>query len=425
MNRFKKYFRTGRRLIQVTNCTINYVIPFGLFVLFSGMFWVWNGSKYNQLYYLLVSFPACMLCITSDKDDLKQLLKNPLMVVFLLFGFYTLVSLIWSDTDTAITSLIRRPINIFFLFFSLGFIAIKKPDKIQKVISASALLAVLSGLVTVVYGLYNSYDNFKSLKSMLASYRFSGFGVLDNALLTSHVYGFFTAFFIAVWFNKSRVNPRYLIFALSTLFLVILTTGSRTPLLALTFTSIWLAVSCWNKRSLYALLLMTTLGAALFALIPQRMLRSGLSWRPEIWEEAIKLSLNNIWFGQGYDHNLQLYVEAAKKSFYDPHNIELGVLLAGGLVGLTLWMIMYATALTFAWKNRKDPMVSIASATVVFGLAAGFTEGGGFMSRPNEHWFLIWIPLALLYATWVMKDQERRHSSDLSQLSQTDSAQTP
>ena len=425
MNRLKKSLGPGRLLTQVTNCIINYIIPIGLFVLCTGMFWVWDSSKYHQFYYLLICLPALILCLTGGKDNLKRLLKNPLMVVFIVFGLYTLVSLIWSDTDTAITSLIRRPINIFFLFFSLGFIAIKKPGKIQKVISASALLAVLSGLVTVVYGLYNSYDNFKSLNKMLASYRFRGYGVLDNPLLTSHVYGFFAAFFIAVWFNKSRVNPRYLIFALSTLFLVILTTGSRTPLLALTFTSLWLAVSCWNKRSLYALLLMTTLGAALFALIPQRMLRSGLSWRPEIWEEAIKLSLNNIWFGQGYDHNLQLYVEAAKITFYDPHNIELGVLLAGGLVGLTLWMIMYATAFTFAWKNRKDPMVSIASATVVFGLAAGFTEGGGFMSRPNEHWFLIWIPLALLYSTWVMKDQERRHSSDLSQLSQTDSAQTP
>lgn len=423
MNRFKKYFRTDRRLIQVTNCTINYVIPFGLFVLFSGMFWVWNGSKYHQLYYLLVSFPACMLCITSDKDDLKQLLKNPLMVVFLLFGFYTLVSLIWSDTDTAITSLIRRPINIFFLFFSLGFIAIKIPSKIQKVISVSALLAVLSGLVTVVYGLYNSYDNFKSLNRMLASYRFSGYGVLENALLTAHVYGFFTAFFIAVWFNKSRVNPRYLIFALTTLLLVILATGSRTPLLALTSAVVWLAVSCWNRRSLYSLVFITAISSTVFILFPQRILRSGLSQRPEIWKEALKQSFNNLWLGRGYDHSLELPVETAQKIFYDPHNIELGVLLSGGLIGLTLWLLMYAAALTFAWKNRKDYRVSIASTLVIFGLAAGLTEGGSFMSRPNEHWFLIWIPLALLYSTWIMK--EREYQPSLNQPSQTDNGQSP
>ena len=406
MNRFKKYLGTGRRSIQVTNFTINHVIPLGLFVLFTGMFWVWEISMYHRLYYLLVSLPAIMLCLASDKDDLKRLLKNPLMVVFLLFSFYTLVSLTWSDSETSITSLIRRPINIFFLFFTLGFIAIKVPHKIQKIISASALLAILSGLVTVGFDLYNSYDKFKSLTRMLASYRFSGIGILDNALLTSHVYGFFTAYFIAVLFNKSRVNSCYLIFALSILFLVILSTGSRTPMLALTVSVIWLSVSLWNKRSLYALVLITTLGSTLFTFIPQRLLRSGFSLRPEIWEEAFKQSLNNIWFGLGYGQ--KLHFEVAQTTWNNPHNIELVVLISGGLVGLTLWLLMYTFALTFAWKNRKDPKVSITSSLVVFGFTAGLTDGYTFMSRPNEFWFLIWIPLSLLYAAWVMKDCEQQ-----------------
>lgn len=39
----------------------------------------------------------------------------------------------------------------------------------------------------------------------------------------------------------------------------------------------------------------------------------------------------------------------------------------------------------------------------MFGLAAGLTEGNAFLPRPKEHWFLIWIPMALLYALWIQQ----------------------
>jgi hypothetical protein len=60
---------------------------------------------------------------------------------------------------------------------------------------------------------------------------------------------------------------------------------------------------------------------------------------------------------------------------------------------------MYAYAAFYAWQNRKNPAVLIASTLVVFGFTAGLTEGSAFFSRPKEHWFLIWIPLALLAST--------------------------
>jgi hypothetical protein len=43
----------------------------------------------------------------------------------------------------------------------------------------------------------------------------------------------------------------------------------------------------------------------------------------------------------------------------------------------------------------------------VYGIGAGLTEGGGILSRPKEHWFLLWIPLAIIAALSVA---QRRHS---------------
>nr|BFE91970.1 hypothetical protein GCM10020185_25060 [Pseudomonas brassicacearum subsp. brassicacearum] len=51
-----------------------------------------------------------------------------------------------------------------------------------------------------------------------------------------------------------------------------------------------------------------------------------------------------------------------------------------------------------SWRYRVQPLLVVASTWLVYGMAAGLTEGGGILSRPKEHWFLLWIPLALIAA---------------------------
>jgi O-antigen ligase len=401
--RFKRNESNPSLAALVSDGIIQYLLPVGFFVLLTGLFWLGDKSFYHKLYYLLVSAPTLAVFLLRQTGTLKKLLRNPIIFTFILFGTYTILTLFWSDTDQAISSLVRRPLNLFLLFLAFGLVALKTPGKIFNILYLSAKVAVVCGGLSLIYFFFTQYNNGLNFSTLP---RFPGYGAISNPLLTSHVYGFFTAYYIAVWFNKSRVNSCYLIFALSILFLVILSTGSRTPLLAITISVIWLSVSCWNKRSLYSLVLITTLGSILFIFIPQKLLRAGFSSRPEIWEEAFKQALNNIWFGHGYGQ--KLLFEAVQKTWNNPHNIELVVLISGGLVGLTLWLLMYAFALNFAWKNRKDSMVSITSSLVVFGLTAGLTDGSTFMPRPNEFWFLVWIPLILLYAAWLMKDCEQQ-----------------
>lgn len=72
-----------------------------------------------------------------------------------------------------------------------------------------------------------------------------------------------------------------------------------------------------------------------------------------------------------------------------------------------LWLSLYAAALLYSWRNKDNYFVMIASALLVFGFTAEITEGGSFMSRPKEHWLLIWIPFALLSSAWVANDQRR------------------
>ncbi|MNR36360.1 hypothetical protein D3C85_1542700 [compost metagenome] len=94
-------------------------------------------------------------------------------------------------------------------------------------------------------------------------------------------------------------------------------------------------------------------------------------------------------------------------NFADPHNVELAVALEIGGIGLLLWIGLYVAALIPCIRQRAAPEFSMASALLIYGLAAGMTEGSSFVSRPNESWFLIWIPLALIASLNINKRQER------------------
>jgi hypothetical protein len=59
---------------------------------------------------------------------------------------------------------------------------------------------------------------------------------------------------------------------------------------------------------------------------------------------------------------------------------------------------MYGLALQRCWQHKHQAKFQLASALIVYGLSAGLTEGSNFFSRPNENWFLIWIPLSLVAA---------------------------
>lgn len=387
----------------ITQCTrlsdwiITYLLPIGWLVLLTGMFWSGDRTLYTKLYYALLAAPT-LLALMLQPGLLKRLLRNPLILTFIVFGCYTVLSLLWSDTDNKFSSLVKRPLYVLMLFLGVGLLALKLPQRLSTLLLLAGIIAAGSGALSFAYFLYSTGD--VGLYSADGVGRFSGYGALFNPLLTAHVYGFFAAFWLATWFTRvdAHGNAALPVLLLLVLGVVLLSTGSRTPLLALSLTLIWLAATHASRRSLIAGACAIVLAAGLLLLFPDSLLQRGLSYRPEIWSGALQLAADSPWFGHGFDHTLSIALQTKSLTFNDPHNIELAVLLSGGLTGLLMWISLYAIMLMFAWRNRHTPLVMIASALVVYGLGAGLTEGRGFLSRPNEHWFLIWIPISLLTA---------------------------
>lgn len=364
-----------------------YVLPIGWLVTLTGIFWAWDRALYHKLFYILLAVPTLLVLVLQPRL-VAPLIKNPLFIAFLVFSAYILLSITWAEAETSIGGLLKRPLYIAMLLFSAGIIASRCPQHLKRGTHFAAIFAALTAGLSLFY--------FSSTEIIGIS-RFRGYGALYNPLLTGHVFGAFAAFWLASWFQaRSALSPLPLL-CLTVLGGAVLATGARTSLIGLTAALGWLLIVGDRRRGLIAIAAIALVLIGLALTHPEVITQRGASYRPAIWMEALRQISERPWLGHGFDTPMTVILPGIDP-LSDPHNIELGVLYSGGIVGLALWMTLYGLALYFSWVYRKHPAVTLAATWLIFGFASGLTEGSAFMSRPKEHWYLIWIPMALVYA---------------------------
>jgi len=374
--------------VQRCRNTINsYVLPLGWLIILTGMFWVWDRALYHKLFYIFLAVPTLVALLLNPRI-LKPLANNPLFIAFLVFCLYTMISIGWSDTENSVGSLLKRPLYIAMLLLSAGLITLQSPSQLQQCVRMAAMFVALAALISLIYFFVQPPEG---------DGRLAGYGALYNPLLTAHVFGAFAAIWLVAWFQARRALDPLSLACLAILGVAILATGSRTPLIGLAAALGWLMLVGDRRRALLAgaAVVLTLIGVAL--IYPEAITQRGVSHRPAIWMESLRQIGEHPWLGHGYDAPMSVILPGLAQKLADPHNIELGVLYAGGVVGLVLWMAFYGLAFYFCWVYRKHPGVTLAATWLIFGFASGLTEGSAFMSRPKEHWFLIWMPMAMVY----------------------------
>jgi len=360
----------------------------GWLVMLTGMFWAGERSLYHKLFYILLAAPT-LVALLLQPGMLKRLMSNPLFIAFLVFCAYTMLSIAWSDSENATGSLLKRPLYIAMLLLSAGVMSLQAPAHLQQSVRLAAII------VAVAAAIYLGYFLMYQLPAGAA--RLEGYGALYNPLLTAHVLGAFATVWLVYWFQAKRTLDPASLVCLAVLGLAILATGSRTPLVGMAAALGWLVIVGDRKRGLLAVAAVVIALLGVVLIYPEAITQRGVSYRPAIWTEALRQIAEHPWLGHGYDSPMTVIIPGLAQTLADPHNIELGVLYAGGVIGLVLWMAIYSLAIYFCWNYRKHPGVTLAASWLIFGFASGLTEGSAFMSRPKEHWFLIWIPLALVY----------------------------
>lgn len=362
------------------------VLPVGLLALLTGMFWIGEHGLYPKIYSYLVALPTIVLLLIQPRC-VAALIDSSVGRVTLAFFGLVLLSLLWAQPEDGALSLMKRPLMIALVFLAAHEVATHSPRRFEQVLTVALLLSMCFAIYTLGRFLIEG-----------GGARLSGYGALYNPLLVSHVFGFFAAFAVGRYFADKRLLAPVPLLAFVLLGALLLATGSRTPLVAMLATLCWLAALAANRKAAIVLSAIAVLGLVAGIAWPEVFMQRGLSYRPQIWADALRQVREAPFFGHGFDTPMQIKLGDLDYAFREPHNLTLSVMYDLGMVGAFVWLILYATALHAAWVMRAQPLVVAVSATVVYGLLAGMTEGGAFLSRPKEHWFVVWIPLALLAA---------------------------
>lgn len=372
-----------------------YWLPTGYLVLLTGLFWLPERSLFSKTFYVLIALPALLVTLACPRKA-ANLFREPIIIFFLIFAAWLIASTFWSDSDHSQSSQIKRPLYVLMLFAGCTFIALSQASlTLERTLIHAALITTLAA----------GYSLFLFLSDPSQA-RLIGSGSLSNPLLTSHLLGFACAYWLARW---TCAQPHQTLATLcgTILLIALLATGSRTPLFALAVTSLWLACTWRTRRAVLPIVLLVIGTLMVLILTPDLFTNRGFSHRPEIWSKAFRQIMETPWLGHGYGSPLAIWVPDLAQTLSDPHNVELAVAYELGAIGLLLWCLIYAAALAPCIRYRASPEFAIASALLIYGLMAGMTEGSNFLSRPNESWFLTWIPLALIASLSIRKRLEQ------------------
>ena len=369
-----------------------WILPIGYLLLLSAMFFLPGRSAYHKVFYTLFSVPA-LFAVCLRPGELKGLLREPLLVGVLLFLLWAIISLIWSPTTDGSLGLMKPPLHTLLLFVGCSLLVRYRNESLQAICFGAAVI----GLIASLFNLYTFAHSFTPELRMI------GAGAFDNPLLSSHVFGFFCVYWLTLSMTCKRPQILWLsIPAFVIMFATLIATGSRTPLVAISLTVLWLGFICWNRRSLILLGTMFVAGLAVVLSLSQMIIGRGDSFRFEIWKLALEKIAVHPWIGHGYDAPLSID-PGVGYAFSEPHSFALGVLYYVGIIGFLPWIFCLAWGLLSSWRQRAQPLFILASSWLIFGIGAGLTEGGGIIYTPKEHWFLLWIPLSLIAALSIAR----------------------
>ena len=364
-----------------------WLLPVGLLLLLSDLYFLPGRSLHHKLYYGLFSIPTLIAIILRPRE-LKEILRDPIVLGFMLFAAWAMASLMWTNGEEDFLGSLKPALHLLMLFWGCTLLTRYRSESLQPVFFAAAIIA----LVATVYNLYMFISHFAPQDRMV------GAGAFDNPLLSSHAFGFFCIYWLTLGMTCKRPQILFIaIPAFTIMFAALLATGSRTPLMAVVMAMVWLSFICWNRRSLALMSMLIAGGVVVIALFSEMIMSRGSSFRFELWQLVLEQIKLMPWIGHGYESTLSLD-PGAGLLLSEPHNFALGVLYYTGILGFTPWLFMQVWGLYSSWRHRVQPLFILASAWLVYGIGAGLTEGGGILPRPKEHWYLLWIPLALIAA---------------------------
>ena len=368
-----------------------YVLAIGVLGFLWGIFFLSGRNEFKTVFYWSVLAPTLVVLLLEWRLFLAVKL-SPILQAALVFLLFASISIFWSDSDRSFLHYLKRELYIFSFIMIFVCIYTYSPKRFMQVL----LVACAGAAVFAGHFLMDHYV----IKGVNLHSRVRGSGVLYNPLLSAHVFGFYMALLLGLllqmnWGWQKNSLLTCLLLPVATF---VLMTHSRTPLLGLVIMMLVYLLINWNKKQAIVFFSFLTAGALIYYYYPTQFTSRGLSYRPWIWQYTLKVFSEQPIWGIGVGNSFAVPHPTEDYAWAEPHNIHLSVLLRTGIIGFSLWLVLYWRILK-GMVLRSNGLINRALFLVlVFGSACALTEGGAFFSRPKEQWFIIWLPIAVCIA---------------------------
>ena len=223
-------------------------------------------------------------------------------------------------------------------------------------------------------------------------HRMIGLALLDGPNLSAYVMSV-ALLLVALLLPPTGAWRRAGWLAMPVLLVFVGWTGSRGAWLALAGCLVLLAL-CHRDRVLrwLAAASLAALGGAL-CLLPETLLRRGLSYRPQIFRQALDMIAARPLGGLGLGSDYR--VHAGQQVLTHSHNLFTNVAIETGLPGLVLWLVLWGWMGWQGWRARGAALGRTLLAIWLFASLALQLDGPSFLQSPRPEWLLTWLPLAL------------------------------
>lgn len=329
----------------------------------------------SNIFYIGVALPCLVWFFLSVRAMLV------FFRVFLILLLPLVLLIFWNIRDVAELKLI-----VYFLALLVCFVVIEqRPAGVVKLYTAFALISLLVFAVVAIDWLriylqtreFVRYDNVANV----------WLNPIYAALMICSAMVFLWLFYFDEKLAARSLYHHLLGFVLLALGVLACTTifQARTALLG--FGIFFLVYFVTRRLWMLGILSVLVMAAGTWGLGLDRVLAiRGLSYRPQIWQDAWRRLVDECGLLQGCGYDGYLFLG----QFTQPHNSYLGILYADGLIGGILMLALFGW---ICWHGiRSGSKWFLLSLIGVGGL---LTTSGAIISSPKPYWIYFWIPMLM------------------------------
>lgn len=382
----------------------DFFLGLGLCLMICGAFFMDTAAHRLVMYVTIL--PALFFILSDNRFVSFVKEGNTLFIASLLFLSYACLSLAWSDDIDANRVWQKFKVLPFVVFFVIVYAQFFRiyPRMWQAFIEMFIFTAVVTGVCAIALHL----PDFLRGREGDSVWRLTGFGRAFNSNQAGLLYG--VALVCVAFIScpqavliRSRWCKYFCFVTIAMVFLLSVSRGSYFACIATVCGTLVLKLFVEKEKIKDAMLVIGSFLSLFVGLcVIYRdfigyAVDRGTTGRFSIWEIAIDLYKDAPFFGVGIGTKIYYTVhDVVEITASHVHSLYLSTLLHLGAVGFLGFLVLCAMAVYRAAAYSMKYKNPLAFILILFGLAFGFVDFGGYYISLSNEWIVFWIPLAFL-----------------------------